>query len=109
MFYAMPSEEDPGEYLAKSLSPKLLGQKLRDVFALPINSSRHYLRSTMYEQGCPVEVINAFMGHFERGEEPWGMFSGLSPVAYCDALDHVLTPLMKKDGWEPLPGLGALL
>ena len=108
MFYTM-SDAATGEYLAKPLSPKLLGQKLRDIFALPINASRHYLRSTMLDRGCPVEVINAFMGHFERGEEPWGKFSGLSPIAYRDALDLLLTPLMRDDGWKPMPGLGALL
>ena len=108
MFYAM-SGDDSGKYLAKPLSPKLLGQKLRDVFALPINANRHYLRSTMLARGCPVEVINAFMGHFERGEEPWGKFSGLSPIAYRNALDHFLTPLMRDDGWAPMSGLGVTL
>ena len=104
----MPGD-DSGEYLAKPLSPKLLGKKLRDVFALPINANRHYLRSTMLARGCPVEVINAFMGHFERGEEPWGKFSGLSPIAYRNALDLFLTPLMRDDGWAPMSGLGVTL
>ena len=108
MFYTMPGNVQEG-YLAKSLSPKLLGQKLRDIFALPINASRHYLRSTMLERGCSVEVINAFMGHFERGEEPWGKFSGLSPITYRNALDFFLIPLMRDDGWEAMPGLGAML
>ncbi len=108
MFYAK-RDDDSGEYLAKPLSPKLLGQKLRDVFALPINANRHYLRSTMLARGCPVEVINAYMGHFERGEEPWGKFSGLSPIAYRNALDHFLTPLMRDDGWAPMSGLGVTL
>lgn len=96
-------------YVATTMGPKLLGKNLRSVYALPFNSSRHYLRSCLLERKCPVEVINAFMGHFERGEEPWGVYSGLSPLAYREALIETLIPLLNEDGWEVLPGLRAQL
>jgi len=63
----------------------------------------------LLERECPVEVINAFMGHFERGEEPWGIYSGLSPLVYRDILKDKLVPLLNEDGWEALPGLKAQL
>ncbi len=108
MFYSMPGQQ-PYEYMVETLRPKLLVHNLSKVFALPLNSNRHYLRSTLLDQGCPIEVINAFMGHYERGEEPWGTFSGLSPLDYRDNLEQFLVPLLAEDGWVPMQGLGAEL
>lgn len=108
MFFAGFDSVNAG-YAATTLGPKLLGKNLRSVYALPFNSSRHYLRSCLLERKCPVEVINAFMGHFERGEEPWGVYSGFSPLAYRDALMDKLVPLLNEDGWEALCGLKAQL
>lgn len=104
MFFAEETENS-GEYESLTLRPALVGRGLQSVYALPFNSSRHYLRSCLLERQCPIEVINAFMGHFERGEEPWGVFSGLSPFVYRDALMDKLIPLLKDDGWKAIPGL----
>lgn len=108
MFYSK-IDKDSNKYVATTLVPKSAGTELHSVYALPFNASRHYLRSCLLERKCPVEVINAFMGHFERGEEPWGVYSGLSPLAYRDALMHDLVPLLKDDGWKELRGLKAKL
>jgi len=108
MFYSMPSKQ-PDEYTVEVLGPKLLIRNLSKVFTLPLNANRHYLRSVLLEQGCPIEVINAFMGHYERGEEPWGTFSGLSPLTYRDKLSQFLIPLLAEDGWSPMQGLSAKL
>lgn len=90
-------------------TPYNIQRTMREIYALPFNSSRHYLRSNLLERGCPVEVVHAFMGHFERGEEPWGTFSGLSPLAYRNALETTLVPLLEEDGWKAIPGLGVRL
>ena len=74
-------------------------------FDLPGNASRHYLRSFLLEQGCPPEIIAAFMGHWERGEEPWGRYSALSPTLYAATLGKYLTPLLEEDGWRPISGM----
>lgn len=108
MFF-VKDDEDRYEYVAMTIGPALIGRRLRSLYALPFNSSRHYLRSRLLERQCPVEVINAFMGHFERGEEPWGVYSGLSPLIYRDSLIENLIPLLNDDGWEALCGLKALL
>jgi hypothetical protein len=93
------------EYIAVNIRLKNLNRKLD--YDLPFNASRHYLRSNLLERDCPVEVINALLGHFERGEEPWGSYSGLSPLVYRDVLMDKLIPLLKEDGWKAMPGLGA--
>jgi hypothetical protein len=74
-------------------------------YNLPSNASRHYLRSTLLERGCPTEVIAAFMGHWERGEEPWGRYSALSPDQYVNILAGYLEKILHEDGWVSLPGL----
>jgi len=108
MFFSKEDEKS-GEYESLTLRPSLLGRNLHSLYALPFNASRHYIRSCLLERRCPIEVINAFMGHFERGEEPWGVFSGLSAIAYRNSLMDVLVPLLDQDGWEALPGLKARL
>jgi hypothetical protein len=74
-------------------------------YALPPNASRHYLRSNLLEQGCPPEYIAAFMGHWERGEEPWGRYSALSPQSYAATLSKYLVPLLDNDGWKSMQGI----
>jgi len=101
--------KDKQEDVALTFSPKILETSLKERYELPFNASRHYLRSVLLERGCPVEILNAFMGHYERGEEPWGRFSGLSPDTYRNHLSSYLVPLLHEDGWEALPGLGARL
>lgn len=91
------------------LRPAILQKVLKKVFTLPINANRHYVQSYLSEQGCPHHVVSAFMGHWERGQEPWGRFSALSPLAYRGALEKHLLPLLQEDGWRAMPGLGKQL
>jgi len=69
-------------------------------FTLPVNSNRHYLRTNLLEKKCSLEVVNAFMGHWEMGLEPWGMFSGFSPDTYKRELSKHLVALVEEDGWD---------
>lgn len=87
------------------VGPRALREMLSHCLPLPVNAGRHYLRSSLLERGCPHEVINAFMGHGERGEEAWGTSSGLSPVVYRRVLGSHLEHLLKDAGWKPEAGL----
>lgn len=89
--------------------PAILVKELSHLFTLPINSNRHYLRSSLIGNRCPHTVVNAFMGHWERGQEPFSKYSGLSPLVYRDSLMKYLLPILERDGWKPLPGLGGKL
>lgn len=73
-------------------------------FFLPANAGRHYLRSRLLEEKCPAEIVAAFMGHWERGEEPWGKYSAMSPQQYREALDPCLGRIIKECGWRPQRG-----
>ena len=81
--------------------PKWISKLMKVInYDLPVNANRHYLRTNLLYRGCPVEVINAFMGHWESGVEPWGMYSGLSPLVYRDELFTHLLYLMDDIGWD---------
>lgn len=87
------------------MRPKYFLYGLTSAFSLPVNSNRHFLRSNLIESGCAPEVVAAFMGHWERGEEPWGRYSAFSPVAYKAELGVFLEKMLGADGWEAIPGL----
>lgn len=89
------------------ITPTDLWKNIRENlrYNLPANASRHYLRSLFLEKGCPPEIIAAFMGHWERGEEPWGRFSALSPTNYSSTIAKHLVPILADDGWGPIAGI----
>lgn len=89
----------------RDIQPKFIMSGLHDIYSLPMNTNRHYLRSSLVELGCPSEVIAACMGHWERGEEPWGSYSALSPLTYKTVLGHYLETLLRGDGWKPIRGM----
>lgn len=108
------NRENPSLYLLDTetgdltVKPKYLEGLLKIIdYQLPMNANRHYLRTNLFERNCPVEVINAFMGHADRGNDPWGVFSGLSPLVYRQALTDCLVPILKEDGWRVESGLKA--
>lgn len=78
-------------------------------YFLPFNASRHFLRSNLMEANCPIDVVNSFLGHFERGEEPNGRYSCLAPNIYRNILQEKLLPILKECEWKAIPGLGATL
>lgn len=73
---------------------------------LPGNWQRHYMRPLLIDDECPTETLNALMGHFETGQEPWARTSAFHPADYHATLASHMVKLMKSDGWDALPGLG---
>lgn len=86
------------------LTPENLRHQV-PVFTLPINTSRHYLRTALRHEGVPGELVNAFMGHAQQGQEPFGAFSTLTPVELFGKLAPVLDTLRKQAGWAVQKGL----
>jgi hypothetical protein len=88
------------------LRPTEIYKRLRDIFPVPVNANRSYLRNRLRELDCPGEMVNYFLGHWENGEEPFGPYSTLSPQAYKQALEPLLEQIMKADGWRIIQGFG---
>ena len=86
------------------LSPENLRRQV-PVFTLPINASRHYLRSALRAEGVRGELVNAFMGHAQQGQEPFGAFSTLTPVEMFRELAPTLDKMRQEAGWTVQQGL----
>ena len=85
-----------------TLTPKLYETFFPSEYPFPANAHRHFIRSNLLEMGCPGDVINAFMGHWERGQEPWAKFSSMSPIDYKVTLAKHITKLLGDCGWETM-------
>jgi hypothetical protein len=88
------------------LRPSEIYKRLQNVFPVPVNANRSYLRNRLREFDCPGEMVNYFLGHWENGEEPFGPYSSLSPQAYKKTFAPLLEQIMKEDGWRSIQGFG---
>ena len=82
--------------------PSTLKPLLEDLLPLPINTNRRYLRTHLRLRGCPTEIVDAFMGHWARGEEPWGRYSSLSYGQITTELKRHLEPLITELGFKAI-------
>lgn len=79
--------------------PRTLVPLLKDIgLPFPVNIHRRFISSELLDTGCPPEVVSAWMGHWHRGEEPWGKFSSFSHGEFRRTLEHFLDPLLAKLG-----------
>lgn len=94
-----------GQRAAQPLCPKVLQPYLEAWFghALPVNSHRRFCRSYLLELSCPIEVVDAFMGHWFTGESPWSRFSSQSARDYARQLKPYLTKLLAEIGLVFVP------
>ena len=83
-----------------AFTPKKYEASFPDSFAFPANVHRHFLRTRLLDTGCLTDVINAFMGHWENGQEPWAKFSSLSPLEYKEVISPYIESLLEEAGWS---------
>ncbi|WP_341326865.1 hypothetical protein [Methylotuvimicrobium sp. KM2] len=91
------------------LTPQEIKKQLSDIFKVPCNVNRSYLRNRLRELGCSGEIVNDFLGHWENGEEPFGLYATLSPSEYRAEIAPRLTQLLEEDGWRCIQGFGRSL
>jgi hypothetical protein len=77
---------------------------MQDFLPFPVNIHRRFVSSELLDAGCPPEIVSAWMGHWHRGEEPWGKFSSFSFHDYVSVLESFLDPLIEYLGFRALPG-----
>jgi len=103
-----PNNELPYIFLLRDnfkilpLKPKNISPYIHPHLPLPLNVNRRYLRTQLMERGCPTEVINYYMGHWSRGEEPWSKHSSFSFRDYTHELRQHLPEILKNLGWKAL-------
>jgi len=65
---------------------------------LPGNFHRGFLRSELIARGCPGQVVDAFLGHFNQGESPFYTYSTMDYLKWQDRLFITLEELIKETG-----------
>jgi hypothetical protein len=78
--------------------PKTLEPLLNRYLNIRANTHRRFLRTELVERGCTPEVVDAFMGHWYLGEEPFGAFSSFNFEEYVAQLQRYLDPLLRDIG-----------
>lgn len=86
-------------------TPRILARELERVFPLPLNVSRHTLRSYLRAHSVSGGLVNAFMGHWGIGTEPWSRYSSLDPVLFSEELTPLLSSLLIELGFEKVEGI----
>lgn len=102
-----PSSELPCYLLADTgkvvkVQPRSLAPLMTDYLAFPVNLARHFVASHLRQRGLAPEMADAWLGHWWRGEEPWGPFSAFSYSEYKRQLQHYLVPFLKELGFESI-------
>ena len=104
-FFFFLSETHNGAFVIQPVTPKDLRKHINTKNHLPANINRHYLRSSLRHQEVPGEKVDVLLGHWRRGTEPWGRYSGLSPRELRDQTIVTLNKLMAEGNWEVESGL----
>ena len=82
--------------------PRTLVPHLAEFLPLPANVHRRLLRTQLLKRQCPPEVVDAFLGHWYRGEEPWGEYSSFSYATFRQLLAHFLEPFLQELGFRAI-------
>ena len=83
----------------QEVRPKLVASRMRQYIDVPANAQRRFLQTNLIERGCPSEVVDAFMGHWFAGEEPWSQYSTLALRDHFACLREYLLPILRELGW----------
>jgi hypothetical protein len=95
-------ELDDGDLL--QLTPQLATEvRLPEHLRLPPNCNRHYMATYLWERRCPHDLIDAQLGHWQQGREPWGRSSTLAPKLFGRAIGGYLEPMTREMGFLPRP------
>lgn len=78
------------------IEPKRIEELLGENWKLRLVSLRHFIRTELMHSGCSGVVINALLGHAERGESPWGNFSTLPPILWRNQLEQHIQPIFDR-------------
>jgi hypothetical protein len=72
------------------------------------NALRHLFRSMAVSKKIAPEIVNAQLGHWENGQEPWGAWSCLRAISLKNSLEGFFEELLKKCHFNPIKGVGSI-
>jgi hypothetical protein len=93
--------DESGE--AVEVRPKTLFPYLKQYLDLPANAVRHWTCTHLREQvSTSSESVDGLMGHWWRGEEPWGTFSSFSYAEFRSEVAKALEEAFKLVKFRPV-------
>jgi hypothetical protein len=104
----LPTRNIPCYFLSKDrkaevVRPGTMEPILKDYLPFAANAGRHFGCTVLRERGLDCLFIDALMGHWWRGEEPWGIFSGFSFAKYRGELQRFLPDFLETElGLKPI-------
>lgn len=60
------------------------------------NAARHFLRTKALNDGLPPEVIDALLGHWHMGSEPWSSYGIFDFQVFCSTLEPFIENIQKE-------------
>ncbi len=97
-------QDSGNETIKINVKPTSLHQEIRWAYDLPDNANRHYLRTKLREYNVSGTFVDAFMGHWSIGQEPFGEYSGLSPQLFSKKVKGALTTISEENRWRVING-----
>ena len=94
---------DPTTGRIGRLEPRKLSRLLALKWPLPQNWQRHFMRTELRRAGASGELVNAWMGHNDFGEESLGPWSGLS-LADLHEVSNAIEDIVQSLGILPASG-----
>lgn len=98
-------------YVAKNLEPsQVIPKTMTERFdwaypkPLPLNLSRHWLRTELRAREVPAAFVDHFMGHWEAGREPWAKHACVDPWTFREVMAEAVDALLKDVGFVALKG-----
>jgi hypothetical protein len=89
----------------KQVTPDRLENHLQWPQSPPLNINRHYLHTQLKEHGCSAALTDAFMGHWDMGQEPWAKYSTFCPREYRQRITSRVEYMMREQGWAVIEGI----
>ena len=84
------------------VTPSSMEPFLSEYLNFPANASRHFGRTEWIERGVSPEYVSAWLGHFYRGEEPWGKYSSFRFSNFCRFMKEELSEILTSLGFVPI-------
>ena len=85
-------------------TPSGIAEALEDFgdFPIPPNFHRAFIRTDLIENNCPIEVIDAILGHANLGESPFQRYSTFDYTVFIEILETHIRRLHQELGLIPI-------
>ncbi|WP_169543861.1 hypothetical protein [Sneathiella aquimaris] len=79
--------------------PSVIERHFSTYLSAPANAHRRFLRTSLIEVGVLPELVDAVMGHWGTGEEPWSRWSSFSYKNYVATIEPEINKILQEFGF----------